>query len=149
MKRYAKETVVGIFMAAGILCIAYMAVKLGDVGLFAKDTYPLYARFKKVTGLRVGNPVQMVGLDVGRVAGFSLDQKDMVAVVELRIRNGITIYDDAIASIKTEGLIGDKYVEVDAGGAGEPLAPGETIFDTESPVDINEIISKYAFGDVQ
>lgn len=149
MKKYAKETVVGVFMFAGLLCIAYMAVKLGNVSLFADDTYPLYARFQKVTGLRIGNPVQMLGLEIGRVSGFSLDQEARVAVVEMRLRNGITVYDDAIASIKTEGLIGDRYVEIDAGGGGDELAPGDTIFDTESPVDLNELIGKYAFGGVE
>jgi phospholipid/cholesterol/gamma-HCH transport system substrate-binding protein len=71
-----------------------------------------------------------------------------VAVVELKINNGIEIYDDAIASIKTEGLIGDKFVSIDAGGSGDLLANGDTITDTQSPTDIMDLISKYAFGDV-
>ncbi len=148
MEKYTKETVVGLFLFAGILCIGYMAVTLGNVTLWGDDHYSLYAPFRKVTGLRVGNPVQMMGLPVGRVAGFSLDQESQVAVVELRIRKGIQVYDDAIASIKTEGLIGDRYLEIDPGGSGEILAPGERIFETESPVDLNELIGKYAFGNV-
>lgn len=148
MKKYARETVVGVFMFAGVLCIAYMAVKLGNVSLFGDSSYSLYARFQKVTGLREGNPVKMLGLEVGRVAGFTLDQERLAAVVELRIQNGIKIYDDAIASIKTEGLIGDKYMDIDPGGGGEELAPGDTIFETESPVDLNDIIGRYAFGGV-
>jgi phospholipid/cholesterol/gamma-HCH transport system substrate-binding protein len=71
-----------------------------------------------------------------------------VAIVEFKINNGIEIYDDAIASIKTEGLIGDKLVSIDAGGGGDLLADGDIIADTESPTDIMDLISKYAFGDV-
>jgi phospholipid/cholesterol/gamma-HCH transport system substrate-binding protein len=149
MKKYSKETVVGIFMFVGLLCISYMTVKLGNVSLFGDNTYSLFGRFDKVSGLRVGNQVNMFGLDIGRIDGFSMDQEAQMAVVEFKIKKGIKIYDDAIASIKTEGLIGDKYVEIDAGGGGEQLKPGDTITETESPVDIQELISKYAFGDVE
>ena len=149
MKKYSKETVVGIFMFFGLLCISYMTVKLGNVSLFGDNTYQLFGRFYKVTGLRVGNQVNMFGLNIGRVAGFTMDQEAQEAVVEFRLKKGIKIYDDAIASIKTEGLIGDKYVDINAGGSGEQLKPGDTITETESPVDIQEIISKYAFGDVE
>ena len=148
MKKYSMETMVGIFVVIGLLCIAYMTIKLGNVGFLGDNSYTLYARFNKITGLRVGNPVDMVGLEVGKVAAFALDQKDLVAIVELKINNGIKVYDDAIASIKTEGLIGDKYVSLDPGGGGDLLKPGGTILDTESPVDLQELISKYAFGDV-
>ena len=149
MIKYSKETVVGIFMFLGLLCISYMTVKLGNVSLFGDNTYSLFGRFDKVSGLRVGNQVNMFGLDIGKIDGFSMDQEAQVAVVEFKIKKGIKIYDDAIASIKTEGLLGDKYVEIDAGGGGEQLKPGDTITETESPVDIQELISKYAFGDVE
>jgi len=148
MKKYSKETIVGIFVMIGLLCIGYMTVKLGNVGLIGDNTYTLYAKFSTVTGLRVGNPVQMLGLEVGRVAGFRMDQEKQQAVVTLRIDKGIEVYDDAIASIKTEGLIGDRYVNIDAGGGGDLLADGDTITDTQSPTDIMDLVSKYAFGDV-
>jgi len=148
MKKYTQEAVVGIFVVIGLLAIAYMTVKLGNVGFIGEQSYSLYAKFTKVTGLRVGNPVTMLGLDIGRVESFSLDQEDQLVVVDLRIDNGIKIYDDAIASIKTEGLIGDKFVSVDPGGGGDLLKNGDTITDTESPTDIMDLVSKYAFGDV-
>jgi phospholipid/cholesterol/gamma-HCH transport system substrate-binding protein len=88
-------------------------------------------------------------MQIGRVAGFTMDQKDQVAIVELRIAKDIKIYDDAMASIKSNGLLGDKFVKIDAGGGGGLLKPGGTITETESPVDILELISKYAFGDVE
>jgi phospholipid/cholesterol/gamma-HCH transport system substrate-binding protein len=148
MKKYKQETVVGIFVVIGLFCIGYMAVKLGNIGFFGESSYSLHAKFSSVTGLRAGNPVNMLGLEIGRVAGFKMDQENQVAIVELKINNGIQIYDDAIASIKTEGLIGDKFISIDAGGGGDLLADGDTITDTESPTDIMELVSKYAFGDV-
>ena len=148
MKKYSKETIVGVFVVIGLACIVYMTVKLGNVGFFGDNTYTLYAPFNKVTGLRVGNPINMIGLEIGRVGAFKLDQDKEVVVVELKINKGIDVYDDAIASIKTEGLIGDKFVSIDPGGGGDLLKNGDTITDTTSPTDIMDLISKYAFGDV-
>ncbi len=149
MQKYSKESVVGIFVLVGLACIGYMTIKLGDLGLFEDDTYPLTARFTRVTGLRSGSVVNMLGLEVGRVGQMTMDQDKQMAVVELRIRKGIKVYDDAIASIKTEGLIGDRYVSVDAGGSGAELKPGDIISETEAPADIMDMVSKYAFGDVK
>ena len=149
MKKYSMETTVGIFMAICLLCVAYLTLKLGKVSILGDKAYPLFAKFTSVSGLKVGSPVEMVGMQIGRVAGFTMDQKDQVAVVELRIETGVKIYDDAMASIKSNGLLGDKYVKIDAGGGGGLLAPGGTITETEAPVDIMELISKYAFGDVE
>jgi phospholipid/cholesterol/gamma-HCH transport system substrate-binding protein len=149
MKKYSTETVVGIFVVIGLLCVAYMTVKLGKVPLFGDDYYPLHARFTSVSGLRVGNPVEMDGIEVGRVEQMSIDQDKQLAVVELKIRKDIKIYDDASASIKTAGLIGDKFVKIDAGGAGNILGPGGSITETTSPIDVEDLISKYAFGEIK
>ncbi len=149
MKKYSAETVVGIFVVIGLLCVAYMTIKLGKVSLFGDDYYPLHARFASVSGLRVGNPVEMDGIEVGRVEHMSIDQDKQMAVLELKIRKGIKVYDDACASIKTSGLIGDKFVKIDPGGSGNILKPGETITETNSPIDVEELISKYAFGDIK
>ena len=148
MKKYSKETVVGIFVVIGLLSIGYMTVKLGNVGFLGENTYSLTGKFNTVTGLRVGNPVNMLGLEIGRVEKFTMDQENQQVVVEFKIDKGIEIYDDAIASVKTEGLIGDKYVAVDPGGGGDLLANGDSITDTNSPTDIMDLVSKYAFGDV-
>lgn len=148
MKKYSTETIVGIFVVLGLAAISIMAVRLGNVSFLGDSTYALYAPFNTVSGLRIGNSVEMLGMEIGRVAGFEMDQEKQQAIVELRIQKGIRVFDDAIASIKTAGLIGDKYVEVDPGGGGDLLAAGDTIIETESPVDIMELVSKYAFGDV-
>jgi len=143
------ETTVGIFVVLCLLCVAYLTLKLGDVSMLGDGSYSIFAKFTSVSGLKVGSPVEMLGMQIGRVAGFAMDQKDQVAVVELRIGNGVKIYDDAMALIKANGLLGDKFVKIDAGGGGGLLKAGGTITETEPPVDIMELISKYAFGDVE
>jgi phospholipid/cholesterol/gamma-HCH transport system substrate-binding protein len=149
MKKYSIETVVGIFVVIGIMCVAYMTIKLGKVSLFGNNYYSVYAIFSTVSGLRVGNIVEIDGIEVGRVEKMTIDQEKQVAVVELKVRNGIKIYDDASASIKTAGLIGDKFIKVDPGGGGTMLKSGERISETNSPIDVEDLISKYAFGDVK
>ena len=149
MKKYTMETTVGIFLVFGLLCVGYMTVKLGHVSLLGDNTYPLFARFTTVNGLRAGSPVDMLGIEVGRVGRLTMDQKDQKVVVEIRIQKDIKVYDDAIASIKSEGLIGDMFLSLDPGGAGKPLGPGETIIETQPPIDIAGLIGKYAFGEVK
>lgn len=149
MKKYSMETIVGIFVVLGLLGVGYMTVNLGNFAFFTDRSYSLFARFSSVAGLRVGSPVEMFGIEVGQVDGLSMDQEEQLAVVQLKIKNGIKVFDDAFASIKTAGLIGDKYVQLDPGGAGDLLSPGGTILETNAPLDIEELISKYAFGNVE
>lgn len=149
MKKYSKETAVGIFLVFGLLCIGYMTVTLGHVSFFGGNSYPLFAPFTTVAGLRVGSLVYMNGIEIGRVERLSIDQKNQKSLVEMRIHKGIEIYDDALASIKTEGLIGDMHVSIDAGGAGALLKPGGIITETTPPLDIADLVSKYVFGDLE
>ena len=149
MKKYSIETTVGIFVLAGLICVGYMAVKLGKVTLFGEGTYPLYARFATVSGLRIGSAVTIYGIEVGHVNDLAIDFDKEMALVQIQIRQGIKVYDDASATVKTSGLIGDRYIRVDPGGAGEPLKPGGTITQTSVPADIEDLIGKYAFGDVK
>jgi len=149
MKKYTMETTVGAFLVFGLLAIGYMTVKLGHVSLFGDNAYSLFARFTTVSGLRTGSPVNMLGIEVGRVGRLTMDQKDQKAVVEIRIQKDIRVYADAIASIKTEGLIGDMFLSIDPGGSGKLLGPGETITETQGAVDIADLIAKYAFGEIK
>jgi phospholipid/cholesterol/gamma-HCH transport system substrate-binding protein len=148
MNKYPYETVVGIFVVAGLLCVGYMALKLGRLGLFSEDTYVLYARFSSVSGLRAGDPVEMFGIRIGDVQHLKVDQRDKMALVKLRIKDGTKIYGDANASIKTMGLIGDRYVSVDPGGGDSLLKPGGMITQTEPPVTIGNLIGNM-FGGVK
>jgi phospholipid/cholesterol/gamma-HCH transport system substrate-binding protein len=148
MKKYSMETTVGIFVVVGLLCVGYMAVKLGKIPLFGSDYYRLSAKFTSVSGLRVDSAIEMFGIEIGRVEKLAVNQDEQTAVAVLKIKKGTKIYDDAVASIKTAGLIGDRYVSISPGGSGELLKPGSVIRDTESPTDLNELIGKYAFGEV-
>jgi phospholipid/cholesterol/gamma-HCH transport system substrate-binding protein len=149
MKKYTVETTVGIFLVFGLLCVGYMTVKLGHVSLMGEDAYSLFARFTTVSGLRVGSPVNMLGIGVGRVGRLTMDQKDQKAVVEIKIQKGIKVYDDAIVSIKTEGLIGDMFLNLSPGGSGKLLEPGGTITETQPALDLVDLVGKYAFGEVK
>ncbi len=149
MKKYNMETIVGIFVVFGLICVGYMTVKLGKINILGDNSYSLIAKFTTVTGLRTGSPVNVLGIEVGRVERITMDQENLKAAVEIRVKKDIKVYDDAIASIKTEGLIGDKYLSIDPGGGGDLLKPNGVIKDTQAAMDIEELISKYAFGEVK
>jgi phospholipid/cholesterol/gamma-HCH transport system substrate-binding protein len=149
MKKFSMETVVGIFVVAGLICVGYMTVKLGKVTFLGDDRYTVYARFPSVSGLRDGSPVEVHGIEVGTIGKLTIDQEKQMALAALRIDLGVKIYDDASATIKSSGLIGDKFIKIDPGGSGEVLKDGGTITETSTPPDIDELIGKYAFGDVK
>lgn len=148
MKKYKLETSVGIFVLIGLLCIGYLTIKLGGLEILGGETYPLKARFSSVGGLRSGGMVQMAGVQIGSVSGIHLDPETYMAMVEMQIRSDIRLTEDTIASIRTSGLIGDKYISLSPGGLDEYLEAGDIITETESALDIESLISKYAFGDV-
>jgi phospholipid/cholesterol/gamma-HCH transport system substrate-binding protein len=148
MKSYSKETSVGIFVLICLLCVGYLTIKLGKMQLGSSNTYTVIAKFESAAGLRAGAGVEIAGVPVGKVSAVSLDQEDYLAEVYLAIQNDIQLGDDIIASIKTSGLIGDKYIKLTPGGSTEMLEDGSEITDTESAVDIEELISKYVFGGV-
>ena len=130
MKKYSKETLVGIFVIIGLLCIAYMTVKLGNVGFLGENTYSLYAKFSSVTGLRVGNPVNMLGLEIGRVASFKMDQENQVAVVKLDIENAVQL--DRL-KVEIEGI---NYQDVYLHGGRQTLVGNMLTVNMESISDL-------------
>ncbi|MDL1958304.1 MAG: outer membrane lipid asymmetry maintenance protein MlaD [Deltaproteobacteria bacterium] len=148
MKKYSMETIVGIFVFIGLLCVGYLTVKLGKVELIGGNNYILSARFNSVSGLKTDSSVEMAGVEIGRVSKIGLDLEREMALVTLKIRKDVQITDDAIASIKTSGMIGDKFVKITPGGSDIMLQPGETITETESAIDLEELISEYVFGSV-
>ena len=149
MKKYSMETTVGIFVVIGLLCVGYMTVKLGKISLFGEDTYILHARFTSVSGLKVGSPVEIFGIQAGKVEKLEIDSEKQMALVHMGIQQGIKVYEDGSASVKTAGLIGDKFIKVDPGGSGNLLKPGGTITETSSALDIEDLIGRYAFGEVK
>ena len=143
-----RETAVGIFVLIGLLCVAYLTIKLGRMELMSDHGYQLTARFNSVSGLRVGADVELAGVPVGRVTAITLDPQRAQAVVALRLPENLRLPSDTIASVKTSGLIGDKFVSLSPGGAETLLNHGGEIEDTESAVDLESLIGKIAFGGV-
>ena len=148
MNKSSVELGVGIFVLIGLICVGYLTIQLGKMELLGDDQYFLNARLVSVSGLKAGAQVEIAGVQIGQVDSIRLDPKDYVAMVRLKIQKNIVLTDDVIASVKTSGLIGDKYIMLTPGGSDEILEPGDTITDTEPALDIEELISKYAFGDV-
>lgn len=149
MKNASIETAVGIFVLIGIVCIGYLTVKLGKMEWFGNDQYPVLAQFQSVSGLKAGAHVEIAGVEIGKVESITLEPVRQVAVVKMRIRNGVELSEDVIASVKTAGMIGDKYIKLAPGGSETLLQPGGMITETESAVDLEDLISKYVFGDVR
>jgi phospholipid/cholesterol/gamma-HCH transport system substrate-binding protein len=139
------ETGVGLFLIAGVASLGYLGVRLGELGLAEKNTYELTAKFVSVSGLKQGASVELAGVRVGKVTRIELDPEDYQAEVSLAIDAGIALQEDAIASIRTQGIIGDKFVKITPGGAEELLGAGMEIVETEPAISIEELISKYIF----
>lgn len=136
---------VGVFMLIGLLCVAYLAVRPGDVNLFPRQQYFVTARFTSASGLREGAFVEAGGVRVGNVADIRFDPDKYVAVVTLAIDQGVPISKDAVASVRTAGIIGDKFVKITPGGADQYLTSGMEIRETEPSINLEELISKYIF----
>ena len=140
------EIGVGLFMLAGILALGYLSVRLGRVDLLGHRGYTVYADFPTVGGLRPGAAVEIAGVGIGRVQWIRL--KDYQARVAMQINDGVKLQEDAIVSIKTKGLIGEKYIRISPGGSDKIIAPNGRIREVEAPVDFEELLSKYIFGKV-
>ena len=148
MKRATLETIVGIFVLIGILCLAYLSIKLGKMELFGGDFYPVQADFDTVSGLKSGASVEIAGVEVGRVGRILFDPKSDMAKVYMQIKPGIKLSEDVIASVRTRGIIGDKFVKLSPGGSDKFIPPGGKIRSTESSIDIEEMISHYIQGKI-
>ncbi len=146
MEKAKLEMVVGVFVLVGILCLGYLAVKLGKLELVSGDVYEVDAQFNTASGLKPGSTIEIAGVEVGRVRGIVL--KEDRAIVKLAVNNTVKLYTDTIASIKTRGIIGEKFLALSPGGGGDPLKPGDTIRDTESGLDLEELVSQYVHGKV-
>ncbi len=146
MKQTSVELGVGVFVLLGILCVGYLTVRLGEVEVLGDKYYTLNARFTSVTGLKVGAQVEIAGVQMGQVDAISLDPKENVAMVRLKIKEGIQLSDDTIASVQTAGLLGDRFIQLSPGGSDQFLNSGDKIIETEPALNIESLIRKYAFG---
>lgn len=147
MSKLKLEFFVGLFVIIGLVAVSYMAIKMGDIRLFEQPRYyELVGRFTSVSGLKTGAAVEMSGVKVGRVTDIQFDADRFEAVVTLEIPNHIKLTTDSVASVRTTGIIGDKFIKVSIGGEEEFLEPGDQFEQTESSLDIEELISRFVFS---
>ena len=143
------ELAVGVFMIIGMLCLGYISIKLGKVEIGGGNYYAVSAGFDSVSGLKAGARVEVAGVEVGTVDRITLDPKSGDrALAHLKIRTGVRITDDVIASIRTSGIIGDKFIKLKPGGSDKMLKNNDVIRETESAIDIEELVSKFIHGKV-
>ncbi|MGQ0696112.1 MAG: outer membrane lipid asymmetry maintenance protein MlaD [Nitrospiraceae bacterium] len=146
MEKTKLELMVGAFVLFGIVCLGYLSIKLGKLEVIGGDLYEVDAQFNSASGLKAGSTVEIAGVEIGRVKSIVL--KEDRAMVRLAVQNGTRLYSDTIASIKTRGIIGEKFLALSPGGSGDPLKPGDMIRDTESGLDLEELVSQYVHGKV-
>lgn len=146
MKKFDLEFAVGIFVLIGFLSLAYLSIQLGRLEVIGEGYYTINAEFEKAGGIRPGASVEIAGVEVGKVKNIRLENYQ--AVVSLSVYKDVKIQEDAIASIRTKGIIGEKFVQITPGGSERLIAEGGKIRDTESAIDVEELLTKYIFGNI-
>lgn len=146
MNKRKTEFYVGLFVIIGLLCTGYLFVVLGEVNFITDKRYPIHAFFTSVSGLKTGARVEIAGVEIGVVSNVSIDKERLLAKVDFRIDNNIKLSEDIIASVKTSGIIGQKYIDILPGGSDMMLEPGEEILLTESSLDIESLVRKFIFN---
>ena len=146
MNKHKFEFFVGMFMAIGILCMAFLSIRIARNEFTTAGGYDVQTVFTNCNGIRSGSPITIAGVEIGRVKQVAL--KDYEANVTLMIQAGVVLQKDAIASIKTKGMIGEKYIEITPGGDDQPITAGGTLRDTQPAMDLEGLISKYIQGNL-
>jgi phospholipid/cholesterol/gamma-HCH transport system substrate-binding protein len=144
--RWDLELATGVFVILGLLALGYLSIHLARMEVVGRGGYTLYARFSSVEGLKNGAKVEMAGVEVGRVR--SIDLQDFRARVALSIRDNVRLPEDTIVSIRTMGLLGEKYVRLSPGGSERYLEPEGELFETEAPINLEELIANFIFGKI-
>lgn len=137
--------IVGVFLLAGFASFSWLAVKMGDLELFKKESYDITASFTSISGLKEGAALELAGVVVGKVTKIELNEEEYEATVYMDVRKTIQLSDDSIASIRTSGIIGDKFIKLTPGGSDIMLEAGDMIEETEASISIEELVSKYIF----
>jgi len=146
MRRSLLDVAVGVFVLLGILALGWLSIRLGKVDFVGGHTYIVTADFPSAGGLKTGSSIEIAGVEIGRVSAVQL--ANYQARVVMSIRNGVKLTEDSIASIKTRGLIGEKFINLSPGGSDRVIKPGGKITEVEPPIDLEELLSKYVFGKV-
>lgn len=139
------EFSVGIFIIVGLTCFSYLAITVGGVSWFEDESYIVKARFNSISGLKQGAAVEIAGVKIGKVEKIILDNGEYEAEIEISLNKNVELQDDSIASIRTAGIIGDRFVNIKPGGSDELIPAGGMIIETESAISLEELISKYIF----
>ena len=145
------EFMVGIFVAAGIVALFFLAWQVSNLGtVHTGDSYRVKARFDNIGGLKVKSPVTMAGVEVGRVLDIYYDAEDFRAVAVLGIYSQYDrIPDDTFAKILTAGLLGEQYIGLDTGGSEDLLKEGSEIAVSQSALVLEEVIGQFIYGKAQ
>ena len=141
------EIIVGLFVLLGLIGIFFLAFRIGKSEFIGQKTYELTAVFNNLSGVSENARVEISGVRVGSVEAIELNV-DFQAMVTLKLPEHLKLDDDTIAAVKTSGLIGDRFIELLPGGSGIQLEPGDLIFDTQSAIDLESLISKFGFGNL-
>ena len=140
MKNAGAEIKVGLFVLAGIIILTYMSVKVGKFDFGRKKGYEIFAYFDNASGLNIDVPVEIAGIEVGRVKDIGLERRK--AKITMRIAPDTSIPSDSKAFIRTKGILGDKFIQIIPGKPeSPPIKDGERIVDTYTPTDIDQLIN--------
>ena len=142
-----QDTFVGLFVASGIIGLFFLAMQVSNLSSFAsEDSYTITARFENSGGLKIKSPVSAAGVKIGRVTDISFDPKTYESVVKMSINSKYnTLPDDTTASIFTAGLLGEQYVNLDAGGSETPLKNNGKIEITQSAIILEKALGQFLF----
>lgn len=146
MKKLNIELITGLFVLLGVAAFTWMTVSVAGVSFTGREGYTLTARFASISGLREGAIVEAAGVRIGTVSDIDFDPETYEAIVQLRIDEGVPVQEDAVAAVRTQGIIGEKYIKIVPGGFDELLTEGMEITQTESAVSLEELISRYIFN---
>ena len=147
MSKKSIETLVGLFVLLGILALTFVALKAANLASFGnRDGYLLYARFDNIGGLKVRAPVRSAGVVIGRVTAIRLDPKTFQGMVTMELQRDLQFPKDSSAKILTNGLLGDQYIGLEAGGEDKNLNAGDTMTQTQSAVVLENLIGQFLFN---
>lgn len=147
LKKTTLDLWVGVFVAAGLGALLFLALKVGSFNAFETGkTYTVQASFDNIGGLKVRAPVKSAGVVVGRVVDIRFDNTTYEAVVSMQLSDQYRFPTDTTAAIMTSGLLGEQYIALEAGGSDKMLSDGDTIRLTQGAVVLENLIGQFLFS---
>jgi len=130
---------VGIFFIVGLLILFAVFEFIGGIP-FLRNEYTLKTYFQSVDELREGNPVKLNGVEIGTVSKIQIADNRIEVI--MRVKKGVDIKKDSVASIRLTGLLGTSYVNISFGSPDSSVAAPGSVLTSQEPADINEILAK-------